>query len=185
MHYATHCIGPVLALTGKDCEWVSCLGSGRVEEKYARHYGSPFAVETAHMRLKNSDVHAEITRSLYNTAREYVESFDAYGSERTFEWTQVEGEPHVMHLGEEPSRIDPPDFAHLLPEEILIGRGTDQGGSGFIDALIENGVLVGLERNSGIRGLELDEALKKQIREDIAMGERAPFVTVTVTGEQS
>ena len=78
------------------------------------------------------------------------------------------------------------DFlADLLPEEILIGRGTDQGGSGFIDALIENGVLVGLERNSGIRVLELDETLKKEIREDIAKGERSPFVTVTVTGEQS
>jgi predicted dehydrogenase len=118
MHYATHCVGPVLGLTGKLCEWVSCLGSGRVDEKYARRYGSPFAVETAHMKLKDSEVHAEITRSLYNTAREYVESFDAYGSKRTFEWTQLEdGEP-VIFTGEDGERVPVPDYAHLLPEPI-------------------------------------------------------------------
>ena len=35
MHYATHCVGPCLGLTGKLAEWVSCLGSGRVDDKYA------------------------------------------------------------------------------------------------------------------------------------------------------
>jgi hypothetical protein len=118
MHYATHCVGPVLALTGKRCEWVSCLGSGRVEEKYARRYGSPFAVETTHMKLKDSDVHAEITRSLYNTAREYVESFDAYGSKRTFEWTQLEAGEPVVFTGEDGEHVPVPDYAHLLPEPI-------------------------------------------------------------------
>jgi hypothetical protein len=118
MHYATHCVGPVLALTGKRAEWVSCLGSGRVEEKYARHYGSPFAVETAHIKLKDSDVHAEITRSLYNTAREYVESFDAYGSKRTFEWTQLEAEEPLIFTGEDGERVPVLDYAHLLPESI-------------------------------------------------------------------
>ena len=101
MHYATHCVGPVLGLTGKLTEWVSCLGSGRVDDKYARHYGSPFAVETTHMKLKDSDVHAEITRSLYNTAREYIESFDVYGSKASFEWQQIAAEEPVIHYGED------------------------------------------------------------------------------------
>jgi hypothetical protein len=104
MHYATHCVGPCLALTGKSAEWVSCLGSGRVQEQYARHYGSPFAIETTHIKLKDSDVHAEITRSLYNTAREYVESFDVYGSLRTFEWSQLAAEDPVIFTGEEGKR---------------------------------------------------------------------------------
>jgi predicted dehydrogenase len=118
MHYATHCVGPVLGLTGKRTEWVSCLGSGRVDEKYARHYGSPFAVETTHMKLKDSDVHAEITRSLYNTAREYVESFDVYGSKASFEWQQVASEEPVIHYGEDAKRVPVPDYAHYLPEPI-------------------------------------------------------------------
>ena len=118
MHYATHCVGPVLGLTGKSTEWVSCLGSGRVDDKYARHYGSPFAVETTHMKLKDSDVHAEITRSLYNTAREYIESFDVYGSKASFEWQQIAAEEPVIHYGEDAKRVPVPDYAKLLPAEI-------------------------------------------------------------------
>ena len=61
---------------------------------------------------------AEITRSLYNTAREYVESFDAYGSKRTFEWTQFEAEDPAVFSGEDGERVPVPDYAHLLPEPI-------------------------------------------------------------------
>ena len=30
MHYATHCVGPCLALVGGEAEYVSCFGSGRI-----------------------------------------------------------------------------------------------------------------------------------------------------------
>ena len=40
---------------------------------------------------------AEVTRSLFNVARQYRESFDAYGSKKSFEWQQVEGEEPVIH----------------------------------------------------------------------------------------
>src|ERR1700676_1382432 len=33
MHYATHCVGPCLALTRAEAEYVSCFGSGRVDDK--------------------------------------------------------------------------------------------------------------------------------------------------------
>ena len=32
MHYATHCVGPVLALPKAEAEYVSCFGSGRIDE---------------------------------------------------------------------------------------------------------------------------------------------------------
>ena len=118
MHYATHCVGPVLALTDARAEQVSCLGSGRIDEKLIAKYGSPFAVETCHIKFKDSDLAAEITRSLFNTARQYRESFDAYGSKKSFEWTQVEHELPVIHTGETPARVEVPDYAHLLPEPI-------------------------------------------------------------------
>ena len=89
-----------------------------MDDKYARHYGSPFAVETTHMKLKDSDVHAEITRSLYNTAREYIESFDVYGSKASFEWQQIAAEEPVIHYGEDAKRVPVPDYAKLLPAEI-------------------------------------------------------------------
>src|SRR5881392_270210 len=50
MHYATHCVGPALGLAGGDAEYVSCFGSGTIREELIAHYGSPFAIETAHIK---------------------------------------------------------------------------------------------------------------------------------------
>ena len=118
MHYATHCVGPVLALPNAQAEYVSCLGSGRIDENLIPKYGSPFAIETCHIKFKDSDLAAEVTRSLFNTARQYRESFDVYGSKKSFEWTLIEHEDSVIHTGEVPERVKVPDYAHLLPDEI-------------------------------------------------------------------
>lgn len=118
MHYATHCVGPVVALAGADAEYVSCFGSGRIGENLISKYGSPFAIESCHIKFKDSDLAAEVTRSLFNTARQYRESFDVYGSKKSFEWTLIEHEPSVIHTGEVPAKVTIPDYAHLLPAEI-------------------------------------------------------------------
>ncbi len=123
MYYATHCVSPCLALLGKHAEHVVCHGSGRIDEALIPKYGSPFAIESATFKIKDTDVCAEVTRSLFNTARQYRESFDAYGSQKSFEWQQVEGEEPVIHtLGlpepEIPTRVPVPDFAKLLPGPI-------------------------------------------------------------------
>jgi predicted dehydrogenase len=118
MHYATHAVGPLLTLAGRPAASVSCLGSGRIDENLISRYGSPFAIESAHLRLHNSDIAAEVTRSLFNTAREYRESFDVYGSEKSFEWEQTQGSGFVIHTGEKPERVDISDYADRLPEEI-------------------------------------------------------------------
>lgn len=118
MHYATHCVGPVLALPNAEADYVSCLGSGKIDDNLIEKYGSPFAIETCHIKLRNTNLSAEVTRSLFNTARQYRESFDVYGSEKSFEWTLIEHEPCVIHTGETPSKVTIPDYAHLLPEEI-------------------------------------------------------------------
>ena len=118
MHYATHCVGPVLALPKAQAEYVSCFGSGTIDKPLIEKYGSPFAIETCHIKLRNTDLAAEVTRSLFNTARQYRESFDVYGSKKSFEWTQIEHEQSVIHTGEKPERVSIPDFAHLLPKEI-------------------------------------------------------------------
>jgi len=118
MHNATHAMAPVLALAGHQAEYVRCLGSGSVFEEMVGNYGSPYAVESSHVKFLGEDTGAEVTRHLWAVAREYRESFDAYGSIRSFEWCQVEGGRHVMHLGEEVAPVQAPDYAHRLPEEI-------------------------------------------------------------------
>ena len=118
MHYATHCVGPVLGLTRDEADYVSCFGSGTIDKNLIAKYNSPFAIESCHIKFRNSDLSAEVTRSLFNTARQYRESFDVYGSEKSFEWSQIEHEDNVIHIGEGPLRVKTPDYAHLLPKEI-------------------------------------------------------------------
>jgi len=123
MHYATHCVSPCLALTRGEAEYVSCFGSGTIREELIGKYNSPFAVETTHFKFRNSDLCARVHRSLFDTARQYRESFDVFGSKKAFEWPLIEGENPVLHTAKKPQaevaeRIKVPDYAHLLPEEV-------------------------------------------------------------------
>jgi predicted dehydrogenase len=118
MHYATHAVSPCLALVRGEAEHVACFGSGRIEDKLIAKYGSPFAVESALFKVRNQQLAFEVTRSLFETARQYIESLDVYGYKLAFEWTLIENEQCVIHLGEKPERVTIPDYAHLLPKEI-------------------------------------------------------------------
>jgi predicted dehydrogenase len=162
MHYATHVVSPVLGLMNKRAEYVSCFGSGTVRDDIREKSGNAFAVESCHIKIADSDVAAHIWRFLYDTARQYRESFDVYGSKKSFEWTLIEGEPHVLHTAkrpepEIPERVEAPDFAHLLPDEIRpftrsivdaehlsFLQGSGHGGSHphlvneFVSALVED-----------------------------------------------
>jgi predicted dehydrogenase len=123
MHYATHCVAPCLALTRAMAEYVSCFGSGTIRDELIPEYQSPFAVETTHIKLKDSDLCARVYRSLFDTSRQYRESFDVYGTKKAYEWPLIEGEDPVLHTAkrpepEIPKRVKVPDYAHLLPEPI-------------------------------------------------------------------
>ena len=123
MHYATHVVSPVLGLVDGSAEYVSCIGSGTISEELAGKSGNSSAVQSCHIKLKDSDIAAHIWRFLFDTARQYRESFDVYGTKKSFEWTLVEDEKHVIHTakkpeGEIPELVSVPDYAHLLPEEI-------------------------------------------------------------------
>ncbi|MDH3651018.1 MAG: Gfo/Idh/MocA family oxidoreductase [Saprospiraceae bacterium] len=123
MHYATHCVGPVLGLTQGEAEYISCFGSGTIREELHHHYNSPFAVETTHIKFRNSDLSAHVYRSLFDVARQYRESFEVYGSKKSVEWPLIEGKPLVVHTAKKPEaeipeRVESPDYAHHLPQEI-------------------------------------------------------------------
>ena len=123
MHYATHVVSPCLGLINGLAEYVSCFGSGTVRDDIAAKSGNSFAVESCHIKVKDTDLTAHIWRFLYDVARQYRESFDVYGTKKSFEWTLVENEPHVIHTAKKPEneipeKIEVPDFAHLLPKPI-------------------------------------------------------------------
>ncbi len=131
MWYATHAIAPMLALAETRAVSVHCFGSGRMREELRKQYGNPFPVETAIFRLAAPDLAAEATRTLFHTARGYMESFTVYGEKATYEW-QMENEPPVLFKAAEEvqrrgtkttvERPAPPDRADLLPPSI--GRYT-------------------------------------------------------------
>ncbi len=162
MHYATHVVSPVLGLVDGRAEYVSCFGSGAIAPELAKKSGNSYAVESCHIKIKDSDVSAHIWRFLFDTARQYRESFDVYGTKKSFEWSLVEGKPHVLHTAKKPeheipSEVEIPDYAHLLPEPIRpftqsiqdadhlsFIQGGGHGGSHphlvneFVSALVEN-----------------------------------------------
>ncbi len=125
MHYATHAVAPLLALAGRRVESLHCFGSGRMRPELVQPYGNPFPIETAIMRLEGTDVAVEVTRSLFHTAKAYLESFDVLGERASFEWAVTDDSPPVLHRIHElrPGRgrpvtveqVEPPDRADLLP----------------------------------------------------------------------
>src|SRR5215217_4545227 len=91
MWYATHCVSPCLAILSDPAnkkqalaEYVTCYGSGRIREELIKIYNSPFAVESATFKIRDHDVCAEVTRQLFDCARQYRESFDVTGSRASF-----------------------------------------------------------------------------------------------------
>ena len=123
MHYATHVVSPLMAMVNGMAEYVSCFGSGTINDECARRSGSKFAVESCHIKIKDSDVAAHIWRFLWDTARQYRESIDVYGSKKSFEWQLITDENPVLHTAKKPEpeiaeRVEVPDYAHLLPEPI-------------------------------------------------------------------
>ncbi|MDR2163946.1 MAG: Gfo/Idh/MocA family oxidoreductase [Clostridiales Family XIII bacterium] len=117
--YGTHAISPLIIISGKMAEYVIGHGSGTLSDDLARRYGSPYPVETVTIRLKDSDVAAEATRSLYETVRQYRESFDVYGTKMAYEWEQIAEEGAALFEGGESARrVFAPDTDELLIEEL-------------------------------------------------------------------
>jgi predicted dehydrogenase len=140
MHYITHAIAPLLALARTRTTKVHCFGSGELRQELQAVYGNPYPVETAIFRLAGTPVAAEVTRSLFQTARSFTESFAVYGPNKGFEWQQLEHEDPVLFTMEpRPSgrgrpvrarRISVPYRPDLLPAELApLTYGGGHGGS--------------------------------------------------------
>lgn len=92
MHYATHAVAPLLYLSQAVPECVRCYGSGTMRGELVEKYGNPYPLETASVTFKDQPFVADITRSLFEVAHEYIEGFTILGNHASFEWN-VESEP--------------------------------------------------------------------------------------------
>ncbi|GHV76112.1 oxidoreductase [Spirochaetia bacterium] len=127
MHYPTHAVSPLSDIINRPIKTVRGLGSGRISEEYIKNYHSPFAAESVHLTFADSDIAGEVTRTLFDTIRQYRESFDFYGTKKSFEWEQCVGENPVIYSGfEDAEHVNIPDTDGMLPADIASFSLKDQ-----------------------------------------------------------
>jgi predicted dehydrogenase len=154
MHYATHAVAPLLALAHTRAERVCCFGSGRLRPDIQQPAGNVFPLQSALVQLAASDLIAEVTRSWFQVAHPYSETFSVYGDQRGFEWRLEDEAPllftldplRLAHRGRSVTTtvVQPPDRADLLPPSLA--RFTHGGHHGahphlaheFIRAIVEH-----------------------------------------------
>ena len=126
MYYATHAMSPIAALAGARIERVVCFGSGEMRPELRCRYANPFPAESALLRFENG-LTGEVTRTLFETARQYLEGFYVYGSKASLEWGCKDSDDltmtrliHAGHRGwETPSEsLRSPAVYKNLPEAI-------------------------------------------------------------------
>lgn len=133
MHYSTHAVSPLLAIADSRAKAVHCFGSGVMRDDLHKQYNNPYPIETAIFELEQPGLAAEVTRSLFQTARSYTESFTVYGEKASFEW-QIESEDpiifrqkkHTQDVNGQPGRglvysterVQMPNYADKLPSSI-------------------------------------------------------------------
>ena len=126
MHYATHAIAPMVLLANSPIEKVTCYGSGTMREALSAPYQNPFPVESALFRFQNG-LAGEATRTLFETARTYLEGMYCYGSKASVEWGFADDDdPIVTRMQSAEVRgyqtlsetVAPPRYYKMLPESI-------------------------------------------------------------------
>ena len=98
MWYATHAISPLLAIANTRAVNVHCYGSGVMRDDLYPQYHNPFPVETAIFQLEAPRLAAEVTRSLFQCARPYMESFVVYGENACYEWQIEDASPLLFEM---------------------------------------------------------------------------------------
>lgn len=98
MYYATHAVAPLLYLSGAIPETVRCNGSGVMRKELVARYHNPYPLETACVTFRNAPFVADITRSLFEVAHEYVEGFTILGNKGSFEWNVEAEQPRVCRF---------------------------------------------------------------------------------------
>src|SRR4051794_40768451 len=139
MHYLTHALAPLLALTQTRVAKVICLGSGQLRPDLQQPGGNPFPLQTGLFRLAGTNLAAEVTRSWFQVAHPYTETFSVYGEKRGFEWlveneapllfTLEPGQPAQRGRPVTTARVQVPDWAHRLPPAIAGFTRGAHGGS--------------------------------------------------------
>ena len=124
MWYISHALSPLCVAAGSPVREVVCFGSGTMDEEKVKNYGNPYPVEDMLIRFE-SGLAAEVSRAMHECAIKQTESYNIYGSEKSFMyeyrtevWEQFYNEKAYDKVGFNTEEIRFPNRYDLLPEEI-------------------------------------------------------------------
>jgi predicted dehydrogenase len=132
--YASHAVAPAFVALKCDAKRVICFGTGKMREEMHKQYGNPYPVQMALYEMEDGTL-AEVTRTLFYSARGFAEGFSICGDLAAFETGQINDDlpvvfkyrdngifdpDHIPGIGREilEQRISPPDRLDLLPMEL-------------------------------------------------------------------
>ena len=123
-HYATHAIAPLAAIANSRITEVACFGSGTMSEELVKVYQNPYPVEDALLRFENG-LAGEVARSLFECCIKQSESYNIYGSRKSFMyeyknevWERFYDEKKYDRAGYITDVVHYPNRYDLLPEEL-------------------------------------------------------------------
>ena len=104
MHYATHVVSPCLGLVNGLAEYVSCFGSGhRARQTSLKKSGNSFAVESLpHQSQRQRFDRCTSGGSCTTSPVSIAKASTSMATKKSFEWTLVENEPHMIHTAKKP-----------------------------------------------------------------------------------
>ncbi len=123
MHYATHVVSPVLGLVNGRAEYVSCFGSGAIRPDWQRNQGirslSNRAISRSRTRISPptfgdsfSTLPDSTAKASMSMGQRKVLNGHWWRTNRMSSTRLKKPEPEI------PSKVEVPDYAHLLPPEI-------------------------------------------------------------------
>jgi hypothetical protein len=127
MHYATHCVGPVLALTQRPRGVCLVLRLRHDPRGTDPKYNSPFAVETAHIKFKDSDLTARIYPLAVRRTPAVPREHRRVRLEEDVRVAADRGRGAVLHTAKKPEpeipqRVKVPDYAKRCPKRSARSR---------------------------------------------------------------
>ena len=136
MWYISHALSPLCVVADSPVRRVVCFGSGTMADEKVQNYGNPYPVEDMLVRFENG-LAAEVSRAVHECAIKQTESYNIYGSKKSFMyeyrnevWEQFYDEKVYDRVGFNTEVVNYPNRYDLLPKEIqrftIMGGETDE-----------------------------------------------------------
>lgn len=121
MWYPTHCLGPIVKVSGQRVVEVVCFGGGQIPPGYQEPYGNPYSIETALFRF-SAGLTAKVGIGFADVSCYPNELFRFYGTKMSL-FAHESPRCDVLTQGAQAECVQLPDYKQRLPEESRVDSG--------------------------------------------------------------